>query len=184
MIGGAGSTGKTCMAQRLLQALAIPYTSMDHIKMGLVRGWPHCPFGPQDEDAHITRWLWPVVQGMAQTAAENGQNITLEGCYILPEGVRRLSLEYPGDIICFFLGFSTRFIQQNYETAIVAHRNAIERRLYPEERPAARMAAENEAMRAAAAACGAPFFEMDGDYEQAAARVCAWVRQKWDEKRS
>ncbi|MDF2805042.1 MAG: 2-phosphoglycerate kinase [Anaerocolumna sp.] len=38
LIGGASCTGKTTMAQRLLEKYHIPYLSIDHIKMGLIRG--------------------------------------------------------------------------------------------------------------------------------------------------
>lgn len=38
LIGGESHTGKTLMAQKLLEKYHFPYTSLDHIKMGLIRG--------------------------------------------------------------------------------------------------------------------------------------------------
>ena len=37
LIGGASHTGKTLLAQRLMEQLHIPYLSIDHLKMGLIR---------------------------------------------------------------------------------------------------------------------------------------------------
>lgn len=46
LIGGIGCTGKTLMAQTLLEKYKIPYFSADYLKMGLVRGTDNCPFTP------------------------------------------------------------------------------------------------------------------------------------------
>ena len=37
LIGGASHTGKTLLAQRLLEKYHAPYLSIDHLKMGLIR---------------------------------------------------------------------------------------------------------------------------------------------------
>ena len=37
LITGASHTGKTALAQRLLEKYKIPYFSIDHLKMGLIR---------------------------------------------------------------------------------------------------------------------------------------------------
>ena len=37
LIGGPSHTGKTNLSQKLMVKYKIPYISMDHIKMGLVR---------------------------------------------------------------------------------------------------------------------------------------------------
>ncbi|MFR7473682.1 MAG: hypothetical protein ACLUVV_03055 [Christensenellales bacterium] len=37
LLTGATHTGKTVLAQRLMERLAIPYCSLDHLKMGLIR---------------------------------------------------------------------------------------------------------------------------------------------------
>lgn len=48
LISAVGSTGKTLMAQKLLEKYHIPYLSIDHLKMGLYRGDKHCGFTPLD----------------------------------------------------------------------------------------------------------------------------------------
>ena len=37
LIAGASHTGKTLLAQRLLEKYHWPYLSIDHLKMGLIR---------------------------------------------------------------------------------------------------------------------------------------------------
>lgn len=37
LIAGASHTGKTLLAQRLLEKYGYPYLSIDHLKMGLIR---------------------------------------------------------------------------------------------------------------------------------------------------
>ena len=37
LITGASHTGKTLLAQRLLEKKNVPYLSIDHLKMGLIR---------------------------------------------------------------------------------------------------------------------------------------------------
>ena len=37
LITGASHTGKTLLAQRLLEKYHYPYLSIDHLKMGLIR---------------------------------------------------------------------------------------------------------------------------------------------------
>ena len=37
LIAGASHTGKTALAQKILEEYGYPYLSIDHLKMGLVR---------------------------------------------------------------------------------------------------------------------------------------------------
>ena len=49
LITGASHTGKTVLAQRLLEKYQYPYLSIDHLKMGLIRsGYTHLT--PEDDD--------------------------------------------------------------------------------------------------------------------------------------
>lgn len=50
LIGGVGYTGKTLMAQRLLERYSYPYLSADHLKMGLCRANMGCGFTPLDNE--------------------------------------------------------------------------------------------------------------------------------------
>ena len=80
LLAGASHTGKTVLAQKLLENHGYSYFSLDLLKMGLIRSG-HTPLTPED-DAEMTDYLWPIVREMVKTAVENRQNLVLEGCYI------------------------------------------------------------------------------------------------------
>lgn len=80
LIAGASHTGKTALAQRILERFGWPYLSIDHLKMGLIRSG-QTTLTPED-DPQLTAYLWPIVREMVKTAIENQQNLVVEGCYI------------------------------------------------------------------------------------------------------
>ena len=80
LIAGASHTGKTLLAQRLLEKYQAPYLSIDHLKMGLIRsGMLHLT---PEEDEALVGALWPVVREIIKTAVENRQDLIVEGCYV------------------------------------------------------------------------------------------------------
>ena len=81
LITGASHTGKTALAQKLLEKYKYPYLSIDHLKMGLIRSG-NTTLTPLSNDKALTDYLWPVVREMIKTAIENKQNLIVEGCYI------------------------------------------------------------------------------------------------------
>jgi putative acetyltransferase len=105
LIGGVSCTGKTVMAQRLLEKYRIPYLSIDHVKMGLIRGNIYCDFSATDSDDELTGKLWPIVKDIIMTNIENGQHIIIEGCYIPPEHVNDFEPMYLKQIIALYIGF-------------------------------------------------------------------------------
>ena len=80
LITGASHTGKTLLAQRMLENCKYPYLSIDHLKMGLIRSG-NTDLTPEDDDK-LTEYLWPIVREIIKTAIENRQNLIIEGCYI------------------------------------------------------------------------------------------------------
>ena len=80
LLSGASHTGKTRLAQQLMEQLHIPYLSIDHLKMGLIRSG-QTTLTPTD-DRQLTVYLWSIVREMVQTVIENHQNLIVEGCYI------------------------------------------------------------------------------------------------------
>lgn len=55
LLTGASHTGKTLLAQRMLEKYKYPYLSIDHLKMGLIRSG-NTELGPEDDDA-LTEYL-------------------------------------------------------------------------------------------------------------------------------
>ena len=69
LIIGASHTGKTVLAQKLLEKYKYPYLSIDHLKMGLIRSG-YTKLTPEDDDK-LTEYLWPIVREIIKTAIEN-----------------------------------------------------------------------------------------------------------------
>ena len=59
LLTGATHTGKTALAQRLLERYHYPYLSLDLLKMGLIRSG-QTALTPEDEE-ELTEYLWPIV---------------------------------------------------------------------------------------------------------------------------
>jgi GNAT superfamily N-acetyltransferase/gluconate kinase len=126
LITGASHTGKTLLAQRMLERFKYPYLSIDHLKMGLIRSG-NTSLTPLD-DAALTDYLWPIVREMIKTVIENRQNLIVEGCYV-PFGWRKdFSEEYLADIRFICLAMTEDYIDKHYGE-IVGNSSAIESRL-------------------------------------------------------
>ena len=127
LITGASHTGKTALAQQLLEKYRYPYLSIDHLKMGLIRSG-HTELTPMSDDADLTAYLWPIVREMMKTAIENGQNLIIEGCYIPFDWDKDLSREYLAHIKFYCLVMSEAYIR-NHFADIQKYAGVIEKRL-------------------------------------------------------
>lgn len=112
LIAGASHTGKTLLAQRLLEKYHFPYLSIDHLKMGLIRSG-NTDLTPMDDDK-LTDYLWPIVREMIKTAVENGQNLIVEGCYIPPDWQRDFDDAYLAHIKCFCIVMTDGYIRSHF----------------------------------------------------------------------
>lgn len=126
LLSGPTHTGKTLLAQRILERYHYPYLSLDHLKMGMIRS-KMTDLTVFDDDK-MTAFLWPMVREMIKTAIENNQNLTIEGCYIPFNWQNDFSQEYLPHIRCRFLLFSPEYIQNHFDS-IRENANAIESRL-------------------------------------------------------
>ena len=126
LIAGASHTGKTLLAQRLLEKYYYPYLSIDHLKMGLIRSG-QTTLTPMDDDK-LTNYLWPIVREMVKTAIENQQHLIVEGCYIPFDWQKDFSEEYRKQIRYVCLIMSRNYIESHFDD-IRSHGSAIEQRL-------------------------------------------------------
>ena len=125
LITGASHTGKTVLAQRMLEKYQYPYLSVDHLKMGLIRSG-NTKLTPKDDDK-LTEYLWPIVREMVKTAIENQQNLIVEGCYIPYEWRKDFDASYLTNIKFICLSMSENYISSHF-AEIIDHGNAIEKR--------------------------------------------------------
>lgn len=126
LITGASHTGKTALAQKLLETYRYPYLSIDHLKMGLIRSG-HTTLTPTSDDGALTAYLWPILREMIKTAIENEQNLIVEGCYIPFDWAKEFEKEYLEHIRFYCLVMSDAYIQTQFET-IRKFANIIENR--------------------------------------------------------
>ena len=131
LITGASHTGKTLLAQKLLEKHKYPYFSIDHLKMGLIRSG-QTDLTPISEDAELTKYLWPIIREMIKTAIENNQNLLVEGCYIPFDWEKDFEIEYIENIKYYCLVMSQNYIKNHYND-ITKYASVIENRLNDED---------------------------------------------------
>lgn len=127
LITGASHTGKTALAQKLLEKYKYPYLSIDHLKMGLIRSG-NTTLTPLSEDKALTDYLWPIVREMIKTAIENQQNLIVEGCYIPFDWSKDFEPEYLEHIKYYCLVMSNQYIQSHFDD-IKKYANIVENRM-------------------------------------------------------
>ena len=127
LLTGASHTGKTALAQKLLEKYKYPYLSIDHLKMGLIRSG-NTELTPMSNDEDLTGYLWPIVREMIKTAIENNQNMIVEGCYIPFDYEKDFEREYLDNIKYYCLVMSEDYIRNHFDD-IKSYANVIENRL-------------------------------------------------------
>ena len=131
LIAGTTHTGKTVLAQKLTDKYKIPYYSIDHLKMGLIRSG-QTNLTPSD-DGLLTPYLWKIVKEIIKTAIENKQNLIIEGCYIPFDWKKDFEENYLREIAYYCLVMTENYIERNFSD-IIEHESEIERRL-PSDKP-------------------------------------------------
>ena len=127
LVFGASHTGKTLLAQKILEKYKFPYLSIDHLKMGLIRSG-NTNLTPED-DEKLTEYLWPIVREIIKTAIENNQNLTVEGCYVPFDWRNDFDEEYLENIKAYCLVMTENYIRNNFDD-IINHADTVEKRLF------------------------------------------------------
>ncbi|MBO4722507.1 MAG: adenylate kinase [Muribaculaceae bacterium] len=140
LITGASHTGKTLLAQKMLEEYNYPYLSIDHLKMGLIRSG-NTNLTPEDDDV-LTVYLWPIVREIVKTAIENKQNLIVEGCYIPFEWRKDFSEDYLQSIRFICLAMTDEYIDTHINE-IKEHADDIEVRLCDAENTVESLKREN-----------------------------------------
>ena len=163
LITGASHTGKTALAQKLLEKYKYPYLSIDHLKMGLIRSG-NTKLTPMSDDCELTEYLWPIVREMIKTAIENKQNLIVEGCYIPFDWRIGFDKEYLENIKYYCPVMSERYIR-NHFTDIKKYANVIENRLDDEWCTMESVLADNAEVLALAKRHNSNYILIDDQYE-------------------
>ncbi len=163
IITGASHTGKTLLAQRMLEKYKFPYLSIDHLKMGLIRSG-NTKLTPEDDD-QLTTYLWPIVREMIKTAIENKQNLIVEGCYIPFDWHKDFDKEYLRDISFICLAMTEKYIDVHFDE-IKDHASDIEERLDDSDCTVDWIKEENRRVIQGFEAVGELIDLIDSSYEQ------------------
>lgn len=126
LITGASHTGKTLLAQKLLEKYKYPYFSIDHLKMGLIRSG-YTKLTPED-DNELEAYMWPIIREMIKTAIENKQNLVVEGGYIPFDWEKDFEKEYLDNIRYYCLVMSENYIKNHFDN-IKKYASAVENRI-------------------------------------------------------
>lgn len=125
LISGASHTGKTLLAQKLLEKYKYPVLSIDLLKMGLIRS-NNTSLTPED-DEKLEKYLWPIVREMIKTAIENKQNLIVEGAYIPFDWKKGFDVPYLRHILFYCLVMTRNYIR-NHFADIKKYADIIEKR--------------------------------------------------------
>lgn len=126
LITGASHTGKTALAQKLLEKYKYPYLSIDLLKMGLIRSG-YTKLTPED-DNELIDYLWPIVREIIKTAIENRQNLIVEGCYIPFYWAQDFEKKYLDNIKYYCLVMSEKYIRNHFDD-LKRYASVIEQRI-------------------------------------------------------
>ena len=162
LITGASHTGKTALAQKLLERHHYPYLSIDHLKMGLIRSG-RTDLTPLSADGELTDYLWPVVREIIKTAVENSQNLIVEGCYIPFDWQKDFDARYLSHIKYYCLVMSEKYIRTHFAD-IRQYANVIENRLC-DDLTLEQVIADNARMHAGALEHGLNILLIDDKYD-------------------
>ena len=162
LITGASHTGKTLLAQKMLEKYKYPYLSIDHLKMGLIRS------GNTDltatDDAALTDYLWPIVREIMKTAIENRQDLIVEGCYVPFDWKKDLTGRYLQEIRFVCLAMKEEYFDAHF-AEIREHAGDIETRL-ENDCTMESLKADNRAYMNGFQQAGEQIVRIDADYEQ------------------
>ena len=113
LITGASHTGKTLLAQKLMERYRYPVLSIDLLKMGLIRSG-QTQLTPEDDEL-LTPYLWGIVSEMIKTAIENKQNLIVEGCYIPFDWRADFESEYLAEIEFCCLVMTSNYLKNHVD---------------------------------------------------------------------
>lgn len=161
LIAGSSHTGKTLLAQKLLEKYKYPYLSIDHLKIGLIRS-KNTNLTVED-DNELTAYLWAIVREIIKTNIENKQNIVIEGCYIPFNWKADLEKIYLKQIKYICLIMTEKYIDTNYKN-IKLYENIIENRKYQSDIDIEELKKENKLNLEMCKKYGNEYILIDNDY--------------------
>lgn len=171
LISGASHTGKTQLAQKLLNKLHFPYLSLDHLKMGLIRSGVTSLTVYDDEK--LTPYLFSIASQMIKTAIENGQNLIVEGCYIPYNYQSYFTSEELEQISYVCLVMSSEYIENHFDD-IIKFEGVIEQRKFENDITIENLIRDNENNLKECKAHDLDYYLIEEDYNIDIENLLSW----------
>lgn len=161
VVGGASHTGKTLVAQKLVEKYHYSCTSLDHLKMGFIR--TKRTELSVDQDWEMRDFLWPFAAEMIKTVIENKQDMILEGCYVPEKWKESFTADYTKEIRTVFLVMSEKYLR-SHEKELQKYNCVIEHRI-ADEIHLDSLIEWNRQLKKECISNGTPYIEIDDEYQ-------------------
>ncbi len=107
LIGGASRSGKTLVAQYLLEKHQVPRFSVDYFTTALQRGNPSLGIRHEENRVDRSNKLWPYLKPLLSNLLHEEPSYTVEGEALSPRLVSEFLDENPDRARACFLGYSS-----------------------------------------------------------------------------
>lgn len=115
LVSGASRSGKTIIAERILEERGIPYLSLDWLVMGFTNGLPQLGVHDRLMPDEIAAGIWDYVKAMFESMIWSGIDYVIEGEAILPGRIRELIDSHPDKVRIVFLGYASVDVEQKLQ---------------------------------------------------------------------
>jgi hypothetical protein len=112
LVSGTSRSGKTLIAEQLLEQKQIPYMSLDWLMMGFTNGMPQLGIHDKLFPDEIAKRLWSFFKAMCESMLYLEIDYIIEGEAMLPELIQELLDKYPDKIKICFVGYTDIDIDQ------------------------------------------------------------------------
>ncbi|MHC5182982.1 MAG: hypothetical protein ACYSPI_01735 [Planctomycetota bacterium] len=112
LISGTSRSGKTLIAEKLMEEKQIPYMSLDWLMMGFTNGMPQLGIHDKLFPDEIAKRLWSFFKAMCESMLYLEIDYIIEGEAMLPELILELLDKYPDKIKICFVGYTDIDIDQ------------------------------------------------------------------------
>ncbi len=123
IVSGTSRSGKTIIAQKLMQKRGIPYLSLDWLVMGFTNGIPE--YGIHDKlwPDEIAERLWDYLRAMLDSIIWSESDLVIEGEAVLPELIIEFLEEHPSLVRVCFIGYAHVSVPQKVKEVYDYHRD-------------------------------------------------------------
>jgi hypothetical protein len=112
LVSGTSRSGKTLIAEKLMEEKQIPYMSLDWLMMGFTNGMPQLGIHDKLFPDEIAKRLWSFFKAMCESMLYLEIDYIIEGEAMLPELIQELLDIYPDKIKICFVGYTDIDIDQ------------------------------------------------------------------------